>query len=78
MFIDMKTSQDAMQGFYAAYGAELGNGPTLVVQVLTTDSCPTQSSITCNLPSEMSALCQKYELNVSTYQMCVLFLAIGR
>ncbi|KAL0372453.1 UNVERIFIED_CONTAM: Cullin-3A [Sesamum calycinum] len=108
MFTDMKTSQDTMQGFYAAYGAELGNGPTLVVQVLTTGSWPTQSSITCNLPSEMSALCekfrsyylgthtgrrlswqtnmgtadlratfgngQKYELNVSTYQMCVLML----
>ncbi|KAH6822407.1 cullin 3 [Perilla frutescens var. hirtella] len=108
MFTDMKTSQDTMQGFYAAYGAELANGPTLVVQVLTTGSWPTQSSITCNLPSEMLSLCekfrsfylgthtgrrlswqtnmgtadlratfgngQKYELNVSTYQMCVLML----
>ncbi|XP_027099838.1 cullin-3A [Coffea eugenioides] len=108
MFTDMKTSQDTMQGFYAAYAAELGDSPTLVVQVLTTGSWPTQPSITCNLPAEMSALCekfrsyylgthtgrrlswqtnmgtadlkaifgkgQKHELNVSTYQMCVLML----
>ncbi|KAL3631157.1 Cullin-3A [Castilleja foliolosa] len=108
MFTDMKTSQDTMQGFYAAYGAELVNCPTLVVQVLTTGSWPTQSSQTCNLPSELSSLCdkfrsyylgthtgrrlswqtnmgtadlratfgngQKYELNVSSYQMCVLML----
>ncbi|KAL0421101.1 UNVERIFIED_CONTAM: Cullin-3A [Sesamum latifolium] len=32
MFTDMKTSQDTMQGFYAAHATELGNGPTLVVQ----------------------------------------------
>lgn len=108
MFTDMKTSQDTMQGFYAAYGSELGDSPTLVVQVLTTGSWPTQPSVTCNLPAEMSALCekfrsyylgthtgrrlswqtnmgtadlkatfgkgQKHELNVSTYQMCVLML----
>ncbi|KAL2559542.1 Cullin-3A [Forsythia ovata] len=108
MFTDMKTSQDTMQGFNAVYGPELGNGPTLVVQVLTTGSWPTQPSVTCNLPAEMSALCekfrsyylgthtgrrlswqtnmgtadlratfgngQKYELNVSTHQMCVLML----
>ncbi|KAL3622406.1 Cullin-3A [Castilleja foliolosa] len=108
MFTDMKTSQDTMHGFYAAYGAELVNCPTLVVQVLTTGSWPTQSSQTCILPSELSSLCdkfrsyylgthtgrrlswqtnmgtadllatfgngQKYELNVSTYQMCVLML----
>ncbi|XP_047972459.1 cullin-3A-like [Salvia hispanica] len=108
MFTDMKTSQDTMQGFYAACGAELGNGPTLVVQVLTTGSWPTQSTNTCNLPAELSTLCEKfrsyylgthtgrrltwqtnmgtadlratfgnvhkYELNVSTYQMCVLML----
>ncbi|KAL3636262.1 Cullin-3A [Castilleja foliolosa] len=60
MFTDMKTSHDTMQGFYAAYGAELANGPTLVVQVLTTGSWPTQSSVTCNLPSEMSSLCEKF------------------
>ncbi|XP_051146099.1 cullin-3A-like [Andrographis paniculata] len=108
MFTDMKTSQDAMQGFYAAHGSELTNSPTLVVQVLTTGSWPTQSSVACNMPAEISALCerfrsyylgthtgrrltwqtnmgaadlratfandQKYELNVSTYQMCVLML----
>ncbi|KAK8534603.1 hypothetical protein V6N13_080943 [Hibiscus sabdariffa] len=107
MFTDMKTSQDTMQGFYASH-LELTDGPTLVVQVLTTGSWPTQPSITCNLPAEMSALCekfrsyylgthtgrrlswqtnmgtadikatfgkgQKHELNVSTYQMCVLML----
>ncbi|KAM7484354.1 hypothetical protein LguiA_000363 [Lonicera macranthoides] len=108
MFTDMKTSQDTMQGFYASHGSELGDSPTLVVQVLTTGSWPTQPSVTCNLPAEMSALCerfrsfylgthtgrrlswqtnmgtadlkatfgkgQKHELNVSTYQMCVLML----
>ncbi|KAF7809140.1 cullin-3A-like isoform X1 [Senna tora] len=107
MFTDMKTSQDTMQGFYASH-PELDDGPTITVQVLTTGSWPTQSSVTCNLPAEMSALCekfrsyylgthtgrrlswqinmgtadlkatfgkgQKHELNVSTYQMCVLML----
>ncbi|CAA0822293.1 Cullin-3A [Striga hermonthica] len=108
MFTDMKTSQDTMQDFYGSHGSELASYPTLVVQVLTTGSWPTQTSQTCNLPSELSALCerfrsyylgthtgrrlswqtnmgtadlratfgngQKYELNVSTYQMCVLML----
>ncbi|CAL8094487.1 unnamed protein product [Prunus armeniaca] len=37
MFTDMKTSQDTMQGFYASH-PELGDGPTLTVQVLTTGS----------------------------------------
>ncbi|KAH9609527.1 hypothetical protein KSS87_023476 [Heliosperma pusillum] len=108
MFTDMKTSQDTTQGFYSSHGAELGDGPTLAVQVLTTGSWPTQSSIPCNLPAELSVLCekfrsyylgthtgrrlswqtnmgtadikatfgkgQKHELNVSTYQMCVLML----
>lgn len=107
MFTDMKTSQDTMHGFYASH-PELGDSRTLVVQVLTTGSWPTQPSVTCNLPAEMSALCekfrsyylgthtgrrlswqtnmgsadikatfgkgQKHELNVSTYQMCVLML----
>ncbi|KAG6759400.1 cullin-3A [Populus alba x Populus x berolinensis] len=108
MFTDMKTSQDTMQGFYASH-LELGDARTLVVQVLTTGSWPTQPGVTCNLPAEMSALCekfrsyylgthtgrrlswqtnmgtadvkatfgkggQKHELNVSTYQMCVLML----
>ncbi|GMH01712.1 hypothetical protein Nepgr_003551 [Nepenthes gracilis] len=108
MFTDMKTSQDTMQGFYASQGAEIGDGPALVVQVLTTGSWPTQPSPPCNLPNELSTLCemfrsyylgthtgrrlswqtnmgtadikatfgkgQKHELNVSTYQMCVLML----
>ncbi|KAF9673890.1 hypothetical protein SADUNF_Sadunf10G0070900 [Salix dunnii] len=108
MFTDMKTSQDTMHGFYASH-LELGDARTLVVQVLTTGSWPTQPGVTCNLPAEMSALCekfrsyylgthtgrrlswqtnmgtadikatfgkggQKHELNVSTYQMCVLML----
>ena len=107
MFTDMKTSEDTTQGFYASH-PELGSGPTLTVQVLTTGSWPTQPSVPCNLPAEMSALCdkfrsyylgthtgrrlswqtsmgtadikasfgksQKHELNVSTYQMCVLML----
>lgn len=108
MFTDMKTSQDTMQGFLAAVGAEIAEGPSLTVQVLTTGSWPTQSVTTCNLPSEILALCekfknyylgthtgrrlswqtnmgtadlkatfgkgQKHELNVSTYQMCILML----
>ncbi|KAL8161506.1 hypothetical protein V2J09_012995 [Rumex salicifolius] len=108
MFTDMKTSQDTMQGFYSSQGAETADGPTLVVQVLTTGSWPTQPCPPCNLPAELSALCekfrsyylgthtgrrlswqtnmgtadlkatfgknQKHELNVSTYQMCVLML----
>ncbi|KAJ8441329.1 hypothetical protein Cgig2_024841 [Carnegiea gigantea] len=108
MFTDMKTSQDTVQGFYAGHGHELMDAPTLVVQVLTTGSWPTQPSMPCNLPAELSALCekfrsyylgthtgrrlswqtnmgtadikatfgkgQKHELNVSTYQMCVLML----
>ncbi|KAL6190048.1 hypothetical protein ACLB2K_036449 [Fragaria x ananassa] len=59
MFTDMKTSQDTMQGFYGSH-PELGEGPTLTVQVLTTGSWPTQPSVTCNLPAEMSALCEKF------------------
>ncbi|KAI4352586.1 hypothetical protein L6164_006823 [Bauhinia variegata] len=108
MFTDMKTSQDTMQGFYACHSAESGDSPTLVVQVLTTGSWPTQPSPQCNLPAEIVGVCekfrsyylgthngrrlswqtnmgvadlkatfgkgQKHELNVSTYQMCVLML----
>ncbi|KAJ1399717.1 Winged helix-like DNA-binding domain superfamily [Sesbania bispinosa] len=108
MFTDMKTSYDTMQGFYACHGAELGDCPTLSVQVLTTGSWPTQPSPQCNLPTEILVVCdkfrtyylgthngrrlswqtnmgtadlkatfgkgQKHELNVSTYQMCVLML----
>lgn len=108
MFTDMKTSQDTMQGFHAAVGADIAEGPSLTVQVLTTGSWPTQSVTTCNLPSEILEVCnkfktyylgthtgrrlswqtnmgtadlkatfgkgQKHELNVSTYQMCILML----
>lgn len=108
MFTDMKTSHDTMQGFYSSMGAEIADYPTLAVQVLTTGSWPTQSSVTCNLPPEILGICdkfrtyylgthtgrrlswqtnmgsadlkaifakgQKHELNVSTYQMCVLML----
>ncbi|KAE8663216.1 Cullin-3 [Hibiscus syriacus] len=59
MFTDMKTSQDTMQGFYASH-PEPAEGPTLVVQVLTTGYWPTQPTLTCNLPSEMAALCEKF------------------
>ncbi|KAK9136495.1 hypothetical protein Syun_015825 [Stephania yunnanensis] len=108
MFTDMKTSQDTMQGFHASQATNLGDGPTLVVQVLTTGSWPTQPSPACNLPAEILGVCekfrmyylgthtgrrlswqtnmgtadlkatfgkgQKHELNVSTYQMCILML----
>nr|XP_029124258.1 cullin-3A isoform X3 [Elaeis guineensis] len=108
MFTDMRTSQDTMQGFYASQYSEMGDGPTLAVQVLTTGSWPTQPSAPCNLPAEILSVCekfrayylgthtgrrltwqtnmgtadikatfgkgQKHELNVSTYQMCVLML----
>lgn len=105
----MKTSLDPMKSFYASH-PELGDadGATLTVQVLTAGSWPTQSSVTCNIPTDMIVLCekfllyylsshtsrklswqtnmgtadlkatfgngQKHELNVSTYQMCVLML----
>ncbi|GAB2280287.1 hypothetical protein Dimus_014929 [Dionaea muscipula] len=108
MFSDMKTSIDTMQGFYSSQGADIGDGPALSVQVLTTGHWPTQPSPPCNLPSELLTLCekfrgfylgthtgrrlswqtnmgtadvkatfgkgQKHELNVSTYQMCVIML----
>lgn len=108
MFTDMKTSQDTMQSFYACHDPDLGDSPTLAVQVLTTGSWPTQPSPQCNLPTEILGVCekfrsyylgthngrrlswqtnmgtadlkatfgksQKHELNVSTYQMCVLML----
>ncbi|CAH8343344.1 unnamed protein product [Eruca vesicaria subsp. sativa] len=107
MFTDMKTSEDTMRGFYNSH-PELSEGPTLIVQVLTTGSWPTQPAVLCNLPAEVSVLCekfrsyylgthtgrrlswqtnmgtadikavfgkgQKHELNVSTFQMCVLML----
>ncbi|KAJ7943492.1 putative Cullin [Quillaja saponaria] len=98
---------DTLQGFYAS-NPDLGDGPTLTVQFLTTGSWLTQPVNTFNLPAEVSAQCekfrayylgthtgrrlswqtnmgtadikanfgkgQKHELNVSTYQMCVLML----
>ena len=107
MFTDMKTSEDTMRGFYGSH-PELSEGPSLTVQVLTTGSWPTQPAVPCNLPAEVSVLCekfrsyylgthtgrrlswqtnmgtadikavfgkgQKHELNVSTFQMCVLML----
>ncbi|MBA0782308.1 hypothetical protein Gotri_003161 [Gossypium trilobum] len=96
MFTDMKTSQDTMQGFYASH-PELTDGPTLVVQVLTTGSWPTQPTLcekfrsyylgthtgrrlswqtnmgTADIKATFGKG-QKHELNVSTYQMCVLML----
>ncbi|KAL5060875.1 hypothetical protein RYX36_032479 [Vicia faba] len=49
-----------MQGFYARH-PELGDGPTLTVQVLTTGSWPSLSSVACNLPVEMLELCEKFQ-----------------
>ncbi|KAL2532104.1 Cullin-3A [Abeliophyllum distichum] len=60
MFTDIKTSHDTMQGFNAAVGAEIADGPALSVQVLTTGSWPTQSSSTCNLPPEILGVCDKF------------------
>ncbi|XP_047314720.1 cullin-3A-like [Impatiens glandulifera] len=108
MFTDMKTSQDTMQSFHDIIGGELSDYPSLTVQVLTTGSWPTQTTVTCNLPSEILGICEKFrtfylgthtgrrltwqtnmgtadlkltfgkdkkhELNVSTYQMCILML----
>lgn len=108
MFTDLKTSEDTMQDFNAIQASEIGDGPALVVQVLTTGSWPTQPSPACNLPAEILGICerfksyylgthtgrrltwqtnmgsadikatfgkgQKHELNVSTYQMCILML----
>ncbi|GAU50030.1 hypothetical protein TSUD_240230 [Trifolium subterraneum] len=59
MLRDMKTSLDTMQGLYASH-SELVDGPTLNVMVQTTGFWPTQSSVTCNLPAEISALCEKF------------------
>ncbi|ONK73912.1 uncharacterized protein A4U43_C03F860 [Asparagus officinalis] len=108
MFTDLRTSEDTMRDFYASQSSEIGDGPTLGVQILTTGSWPTQPSPACNLPTEILGVCerfksyylgthtgrrltwqtnmgtadikatfgkgQKHELNVSTYQMCILML----
>ncbi|KAL5222420.1 hypothetical protein ABZP36_027133 [Zizania latifolia] len=107
MFTDLKTSQDTTQGFYAA-SSDLGDAPTISVQILTTGSWPTQPCSPCSLPPEILGVSEmfrgyylgthngrrltwqtnmgtadikaifgngsKHELNVSTYQMCVLML----
>ncbi|KAI5078435.1 hypothetical protein GOP47_0006106 [Adiantum capillus-veneris] len=109
MFLDMKTSKDTMQGFNSLLASsDNSDSPTLSVQVLTTGSWPTQSGASCNLPTEILTICdkfktyylsthtgrrltwqtnmgtadlkatfskgQRHELNVSTYQMCILLL----
>ncbi|KAL6960751.1 Cullin-3A [Sarracenia purpurea var. burkii] len=108
MFTDMKTSHDTMHGFYASMGADVAGYPTLAIHVLTTGSWPTHPIATCNLPTEILGICDKFrtyyfgahigrrlswqtnmgtadlkatfgkgqkrELNVSTYQMCILML----
>ncbi|GKB31515.1 cullin-3A-like protein [Tanacetum coccineum] len=61
MFLDIKTSDDTMQGFYAAMGHELGDGPALAVRVLTIGSWPTQSTAACNLPPEILRVCNKFK-----------------
>nr|GMC59432.1 cullin-3A-like isoform X1 [Ipomoea batatas] len=61
MFNDMRTSHDTMQGFYASMGAEIADGPTLTVQILTTGSWPTQSVAPCNLPLEILGVCEKFK-----------------
>ncbi|XP_019185705.1 PREDICTED: cullin-3A-like [Ipomoea nil] len=61
MFNDMRTSQDTMQDFHASMGAEIADGPTLTVQILTTGSWPTQSVSPCNLPLEILVVCEKFK-----------------
>ncbi|KAJ0550598.1 putative cullin [Helianthus annuus] len=61
MFTDMKTSEDTMKQFYETMGPELGDGPTLVVSVLTTGSWPIKSIATCNLPSEIQTVYDKFK-----------------
>ncbi|KAI9118989.1 hypothetical protein K1719_009664 [Acacia pycnantha] len=79
MFTDMKTSEDTMQGFYANHGAETGDSPALSVHVLTTGThngrrLSWQTNMgTADLKAVFSKNV-KHELNVSTYQMCVLML----
>ncbi|CAA6659765.1 unnamed protein product [Spirodela intermedia] len=61
MFTDLKTSQDTMQGFSAGQGPEAaGEGPAIVVQVLTTGSWPMQPSAACNLPAELLPVCERF------------------
>ncbi|KAK9064550.1 hypothetical protein SSX86_015932 [Deinandra increscens subsp. villosa] len=60
MFTDMKTSRDTNDRFHLNHGADLGDRPSLVVQVLTTGSWPTQPSATCNLPTELMTICDRF------------------
>ncbi|KAJ0478047.1 putative cullin [Helianthus annuus] len=60
MFTDMKTSEDAMKQFYEAMGPELGDGPTLVVSVLTTGSWQIKSTATCKLPSKIQTVYDEF------------------
>ncbi|KAJ3695615.1 hypothetical protein LUZ60_000992 [Juncus effusus] len=63
MFTDMKTSHDTMQDFYSKMSemSEIKEGPTLVVQILTTGSWPTQPSVSCNLPPEILVICERFK-----------------
>ncbi|KAF5796730.1 putative cullin [Helianthus annuus] len=60
MFTDMKTSEDTMKQLYEAMGPELGDGPTLVVSVLTTGSWPIKSTATCKLSSEIQTVYDEF------------------
>ncbi|KAI7729007.1 hypothetical protein M8C21_024552 [Ambrosia artemisiifolia] len=61
MFIEVKSSGDTMKQFYEATGHELGDGPTLAARVLKTESWLTQSTTTCNLPSEILTVADRFE-----------------
>lgn len=61
MFIDTKTSEDAMLGFYANSFAKTGDNPTLAVQIFTIGFWSTQPSATCNLPAEFLGVCEKFQ-----------------
>ncbi|KAJ0099957.1 hypothetical protein Patl1_21925 [Pistacia atlantica] len=84
MFTDMKTSQDTMQGFYASLGSDFGDSPTLNCPgahyrnyYLGTHTGRRLSWQTNMGTADLKATFgkgQKHELNVSTYQMCVLML----
>ncbi|KAG8086869.1 hypothetical protein GUJ93_ZPchr0010g7500 [Zizania palustris] len=59
MFTDLKTSHDTTQGFYAA-SSDLGDAPTISVQILTTGSWPTQPCSPCNLPPEILGVSEMF------------------
>ncbi|KAK1423076.1 hypothetical protein QVD17_18370 [Tagetes erecta] len=65
LFIDnklRKCRKGISDGFYLNHGPDLGDGPSLAVHTLTTGSWPTQRSGTCNLPTELMLLCEKFRL----------------